>query len=70
MGMRKRTARRFQVEALETRWTPGAGTGIGGDFLQIHVAPLQAHVAPPGGGMSEEVAPTRCGGRTGIGGEV
>jgi hypothetical protein len=28
MSMRKRTARRLQVEALETRWTPGeARTG-------------------------------------------
>ena len=70
MGMRKRTARRFQVEALETRWAPGAGTGIGGDPRPDHVAPCQAYVAPPGGGLGGEVALTPDGGRTGSSGEI
>ena len=72
MGTHKRTARRFQVEALEGRWAPGAGTGIGGDLLQAHVDPTQAHVEPLGGrvGGGGEIAPTPCGGRGGIGGEV
>jgi hypothetical protein len=49
MGTRKRTAGRFQVEALETRWTPGGLAGgvfpsvaachIGEEIPQVHVAP-------------------------------
>jgi hypothetical protein len=51
MGMRKRTAMRFQVEALEVRLAPGGRGGLGGDFLQVlHLAHRQAQVAPPGGG--------------------
>jgi hypothetical protein len=56
MGTRnKRTARRFQVEALETRWTPGGPSGgvlgsvvachIGEEIPQVQVA----HVVPLGG---------------------
>jgi hypothetical protein len=56
MGTRKRTARRFQVEALEGRWTPGgapagvqgvygAACGIGEKIPQVQVA----HVVPLGG---------------------
>jgi hypothetical protein len=64
MGMRKRRATRFQVEALEGRLAPGGvASGIGGEFLQ-------AHVPPPRDGMSGEVVPTRCGGRGGLGGDV
>jgi hypothetical protein len=50
MGMRKRTAGRFQVEALEARWTPGGPSGgvlgdrmtchIGEEIPQVQVAPL------------------------------
>jgi hypothetical protein len=51
MGLRKRTAMRFQVEALEVRLAPGGRGGLGGEVLQVlHVAPRQAQVAPPGGG--------------------
>ncbi len=53
----KRTARRFQVEALETRWTPGAGTGIGGDLLMAHVDPPHVHVAPVPCGSKPGVSP-------------
>jgi hypothetical protein len=55
MGTRKRKARRFQVEALEPRWTPGGAPGgvlgdgmtrhIGEEIPQVHVA----HVVPLGG---------------------
>ena len=46
MGTRNRTAGRFQVEALETRWTPGGGSGgvlhgaachIGEEIPQVQV---------------------------------
>jgi hypothetical protein len=50
MGTRKRTARQFQVEAMEPRWTPGGLSGgvvcvgaachIGEEIPQVHVAPL------------------------------
>jgi hypothetical protein len=43
MGTRnQRTARRFQVEALETRWTPG---GLSGGVLGEHGAASQVQVA-------------------------
>jgi hypothetical protein len=79
MSMRKRTPRRFEVEALEGRLAPGGGaSGIGGELLQAHVAAPEGGMSgefapiPCGGrvGGSGEVAPTPCGGRTGIGGEV
>jgi hypothetical protein len=76
MGTRnKRTVGRFQVEALETRWTPsgspgavlvyGAACHIGGETPQVQVAPLGG-----GGGMTGRFAPTPCGGAGGLGGEV
>jgi hypothetical protein len=37
---------RFQVEALEARWTPGGRGGIGGEVLPVHLEPRQAQVAP------------------------
>ena len=46
MGTRKRTAMRFQVEALEVRLTPGGCGGLGGDVLPVHLPPRQAQVAP------------------------
>jgi hypothetical protein len=66
MGMRKRTAMRFQVEALEVRLAPGGRGGLGGDFLPVHLAPRQAHVAPPGGGAvaRPEAAPVVYGSNT------
>jgi hypothetical protein len=56
MGPRKRTAGRFQVEALEARWTPGGvpvgmvtgsalARGSGEEIPQVQVA----HVSPLGG---------------------
>jgi hypothetical protein len=69
MTTRERRARRFQVEALEGRLAPSAASGIGGDIRPDHVAPLQAYVAPPGGGMSREIVPTPYGGRGGLGGD-
>jgi hypothetical protein len=58
MGTRnKRTARRFQVEALETRWTPGGAPGgvlrdaltrpTGEEIPQVQVTPVS-----PLGGLS------------------
>ena len=67
MGSRnQRTARRFQVEALEGRLAPGGRGGLGGDFRWAHVAPRQADVAPPGGGAvaRPESAPVACGSNT------
>ena len=71
----RRTAGRFQVEALETRWTPGGGSGgvlapavaghIGEEIPQVQVAPLG-----DGGGITGGSDPTPLGGRGGIGGEV
>jgi hypothetical protein len=57
---------RFQVEALEVRLAPGGRGGLGGDFLQVHWAPRQAHVAPPGGGAvaRPEAAPVAYGSNT------
>ena len=64
MGTHKRTARRFQVEALEGRWAPGGVSGgvlassltrhIGEEIPQAQVAPLRA----PGGGVT---IPTHAG---------
>jgi hypothetical protein len=64
MGARKRTDRRFGVEALEGRWTPGSPSGgvlassltrhIGDEIPQAQVAPLRA----PGGGVT---IPTHAG---------
>jgi hypothetical protein len=53
MGVRKRTARQLQLEAMERRWTPGgAPGGVLGDRLspchigeEIPQAPV-AHVVP------------------------
>jgi hypothetical protein len=52
MGTRKRTAGRFQVEALETRWTPGGSPSgvlvygamchIGEEIPQVQVTPSAA----------------------------
>jgi hypothetical protein len=66
VGTRKRTVRRFQVETLEGRLAPGGAHGIGGEVLPAHVAPRQAHVAPPGGGAvaRPESAPVACGSNT------
>ena len=66
MGTRKRTVRRFQVETLEGRLAPGGAHGIGGEVLPAHVAPRQAHVAPPGGGAvaRPEAAPVAYGSNT------
>src|SRR5262245_7915463 len=75
MGTRKRTAGRFQVEAPETRWTPGgspsgvlvygAACHIGEEIPQVQVDPLS-----DGGGMTGGFDHTSYGGRTGSGGEV
>ena len=75
MGTRKRTAGRFQVEALEGRWTPGGVSGgvlvsgaachIGEEIPQVQVASLG-----DGGGITGGSDPTPLGGRGGIGGEV
>jgi hypothetical protein len=53
MRTRRQTARRFQIEALETRWTPG---GAGGGVVMIYGAAChigeeipQVQVAPQGG---------------------
>jgi hypothetical protein len=70
----KPAARRFQVEALETRWTPGGASGgvlvygpachIGEEIPQVQVAPLG------GGGMTVGFGHTQLGDRGGIAGEV
>jgi hypothetical protein len=61
-----RTAMRFQVEALEVRLTPGGRGGLGGEVLPVHLPPLQAHVAPPGGEEIPQVrvAHVACGSNT------
>jgi hypothetical protein len=75
MGSRnQRTARRFQVEALETRWTPGGASGgmlvygaachNGEEIPQVHVVLLGGRT-----GSGGEVAPTPCGGAGGLGGD-
>src|SRR5262245_49930542 len=57
MGTRDtRRAGRFQVEALEARWTPGGAGGHGGDIPRIYLAPHQAHVALPEGGLGGDPA--------------
>ena len=48
MGMRKRTAMRFQVEELEVRLAPGGASGCGGDISRAPVAPPQVHVVAYG----------------------
>jgi hypothetical protein len=74
MGTRnKRSVGRFQVEALETRWTPGGSPGsvlvsgaachIGEEIPQVQVAPLGGR-----GGIGGEFDHT-LGGRGGIGGD-
>jgi hypothetical protein len=76
MRTRRRTAGRFQIEALETRWTPGGGGGgvvmacgaachIGEEIPQVQVAPLGG-----GGGMTGGSDPTPLGGKVGGSGEV
>jgi hypothetical protein len=73
MGTRKRTAGRFQVEALETRWTPGGSPGgvlapgaachIGEEIPQVQVAPLGGSpggvlaLGGPSGGVLGDAAP-------------
>jgi hypothetical protein len=72
--MRKRTAMRFQVEALEARWTPGGRGGIGGDVLPVHLPPRQVHVAPLvaygsnsiRAGQEGNAASVACGSKPGI----
>jgi hypothetical protein len=59
MSTRKRTARRFQVEAMETRVTPGGASGggvlagmtchIGEEIPQIQVAHVETLKGPSGG---------------------
>ena len=63
MRTRRRTAGRFQIEALETRWTPGGAGGgvvmvsgaachIGEEIPQVQVSPLggaSGGVLPQGG---------------------
>ena len=55
MGTRKRTARQFQVEVMEPRWTPG---GVAGGVVMVYgaachigdeIPQVQAHVVPLGG---------------------
>jgi hypothetical protein len=49
MATRERRARRFQVEALETRWTPGGQPGgVLGDAMTRHIGEEipQVHVVP------------------------
>jgi hypothetical protein len=66
MGTRKRTAGRFQVEALEGRWTPGGVSGgvlvsgavchIGEEIPQVQVAPV-APLGGPSGGVLGDAEP-------------
>jgi hypothetical protein len=70
MGMRKRTAGRFQVEALETRWTPGGAGGgvvlvcgaachIGEEIPQVQVASVHAQTDALHGGVASAVQKVR-----------
>jgi hypothetical protein len=73
MGTRKRTARQFQVEAMEPRWTPGgAAGGVIARHIGEEIPQHQVQVGPLGGrgGLGGDVAPTPLGGRGGLGGEV
>ena len=74
MGSRnKRTAGRFQVETLETRWTPGgAAGGIGGEFVMATWPPRARSARKPPGPRGPprrrrrdngESVPTPLGGR-------
>ena len=77
MATRERRARRFQVEALETRWTPGGQPGgVLGDALTrptgkevppVQVAPV-AHGSKPGvaSGSNAGVASAAHGSKPGI----
>ena len=77
MATRERRARRFQVEALETRWTPGGQPGgVLGDALTrptgkevppVQVAPV-AHGSKPGiiSSSNAGVAPVAHGSNAGV----
>jgi hypothetical protein len=64
MRTRRRTAGRFQIEALETRWTPaglsggvlvsGAACHIGEEIPQVQVAPQGG----PSGGVLPQGGPS------------
>jgi hypothetical protein len=60
----KRSARRFQVEALEGRWTPGGLSGgavipsgaachIGEEIPQVQVSPVSPLGGPSGGVLGD-----------------
>jgi hypothetical protein len=77
MGTRnKRTARRFQVEALETRWTPGGASGavllsgtvhhIGEEIPKLQVAPVACGSNTIRGGQEGSASPVACGAKPGI----
>jgi len=66
MGTRsRRKAGRFQVEALEVRWTPGGLVGgafpsasvchIGEEIPQVQVAPVSSLGGPSGGVLGDAV---------------
>ena len=65
MGTRRRTARQFQLEAMEPRWAPGGYGGIGGEFRQVQVAPLGGRVGGGGDLASGTNAPVPCGSKPG-----
>jgi hypothetical protein len=77
MGTRnKRTARRFQVEPLEIRWTPGGASGavllsgavhhIGEEITQVQVAPVACGSNTVRGGQEGSASPVACGSKPGI----
>jgi hypothetical protein len=76
MATRERRARRFQVEALETRWTPGGGSGgvlhgaachIGEEIPQVQVVSV-ADGSKPGiaSGSNAGVALVAYGSKPGV----
>jgi hypothetical protein len=84
MSVRKRTKTQLQIEAMEPRWTPGGVSGgvlgdrlsschIGEEIPQTpvaHVVPLATFGSNSIRAGQEGNAPTRCGGRGGISGDV
>jgi hypothetical protein len=76
MGTRRRTARRFQVEALEARWTPGGQPGgvlgdtitrsSGEEIPQVHVAPALYGSNTIRGGQEGNATPVAYGSKIGV----
>ena len=72
MATRERRARRFQVEALEPRWTPGgvlnhgAACHIGEEIPQVHVAPALYGSNTIRGGQEGNATPVADGAKPGI----